>query len=60
VAPPPRKILTRSIEAKLDLPGRYHRAALRLVRRLERDAPGLMGRVPAQLPYTLEHNRQPR
>jgi Domain of unknown function DUF29 len=47
------KILTRSIEAKLDLPGRY-RAALRLVRRLERDAPGLMGRVPAQLPYTLE------
>jgi len=24
------------------------------VRRLERDAPGLMGRLPAQLPYTLE------
>ena len=47
------KILTRSIEAKLDLPSRY-RAALRLVRRLERDAPGLMGRVPAQFPYTLE------
>jgi hypothetical protein len=47
------KILTRSIEAKLDLPGRY-RAALRLVRRFERDAPGLMGRVPAQCPYTLE------
>jgi len=47
------KILTRSIEAKLDLRGRY-RAALRLVRRLERDAPGLMGRLPAQLPYTLE------
>jgi hypothetical protein len=47
------KILTRSIEAKLDLPGRY-RAALRLVRRLVRDAPGLMARVPAQLPYTLE------
>jgi len=42
------KILTRSIEAKLDLRGRY-RAALRLVRRLERDAPGLMGRLPAQL-----------
>ena len=47
------KILTRSIEAKLDLPGRY-RAALRLVRRFERDAPGLMDRVPAQCPYTLE------
>jgi len=47
------KILTRSIEARLDLPGRY-RAALRLVRRLERDAPGLTSRLPAQCPYTLE------
>ncbi len=47
------KILARSIETKLDLPGR-HRAALRLVRRRERDAPGLMGRVPAQCPYPLE------
>ncbi len=47
------KVLTRSIEAKLDLPVRY-RAALRLVRRLERDAPGLLGRLPAQCPYTLE------
>jgi len=47
------QILTRSIEAKLDLPGRY-RAALRLLRRLERGHPGLMGRVPAQCPYTLE------
>jgi DNA-binding PucR family transcriptional regulator len=47
------QILTRSIEAKLDLPGRY-RSALRLVRRLERDAPGLMGRLPAQCPYTFE------
>src|SRR6266566_8405703 len=47
------QILTRSIEAKLDLPGRY-RAALRLLRRLERGQPGLMGRVPAQCPYTLE------
>src|ERR1700741_4276853 len=35
------QILTRSIEAKLDLPSQY-RVALRLVRRLERDIPGLM------------------
>jgi hypothetical protein len=35
------KVLTRSIEAKLDLPSRY-RAALRL----ERDAPGLTSRIP--------------
>ena len=47
------KVLTRSIEAKLDLPSRY-RAALRLVRRLERDAPGLASRIPADCPYTLE------
>src|SRR5216684_4800833 len=47
------KILTRSIVAKLDLPGRY-KAALRLVRRLERDAPGLMRRLPAECPYTLD------
>src|SRR5216684_3574113 len=47
------KILTRSIVAKLDLPGRY-KAALRLVRRLERDAPGLMRRLPAECPYTFE------
>jgi DNA-binding PucR family transcriptional regulator len=47
------KVLTRSIEAKLDLPSRY-RAALRLVRRLEREAPGLMSRTPAECPYTLE------
>jgi hypothetical protein len=47
------QILTRSIEAKLELPGRY-RAALRLVRRLERDAPGLTSRLPAECPYTLD------
>jgi hypothetical protein len=47
------KILTRSIMAKFDLPGRY-RAALRLARRFERHAPGFTGRVPAQCPYTLE------
>ena len=46
------KVLTRSIEAKLDLPARY-RAALRLVRRLERDIPGLASRLPVQCPYTL-------
>jgi Domain of unknown function DUF29 len=47
------QILTRSIEAKLDLPACY-RAALRLVRRLERDIPGLMNRLPAGCPYTFE------
>jgi len=47
------KTLTRSIEAKLDLAGRY-RAALRLVRRLDREVLGLSGRLPPQCPYTLE------
>jgi hypothetical protein len=47
------KILTRSIEAKLDLPARY-RAALRLVRRLERDVPGFLSRLPSECPYSLE------
>jgi Domain of unknown function DUF29 len=47
------KTLTRSIEAKLDLPSRY-RSALRLLRRLERDLPGLMRRVPPRCPYDLD------
>ncbi len=47
------KTLTRSIEAKLDLAARY-RAALRLVRRLEREIPGLTGRLPPACLYTLE------
>jgi hypothetical protein len=47
------QILTRSIEAKLDLSSLY-KTALRLVRRLERDAPGLMSRLPVECPYTLE------
>jgi uncharacterized protein DUF29 len=47
------KILTRSIEAKLDVPDRY-RAALRLLRRLERDVPGLFSRLSPACPYTLE------
>ena len=47
------KILTRSIVAKLDLPGCY-RTALRLVRRLERDVPGLISRLPAECPYSFE------
>jgi hypothetical protein len=46
------KKLTRSIEAKLDLARRY-RSALRLLRRLERNAPGLMARVPTECPYSL-------
>jgi Domain of unknown function DUF29 len=47
------KVLTRSILAKLDLPARY-RMALRLARRLERDVPGFLDRLPAQCPYTIE------
>lgn len=47
------KVLTRGIEAKLDLPDRY-RAALRLVRRFERDVPGLMNRLPEGCPYTFQ------
>jgi hypothetical protein len=39
--------------AKLDLPARY-RMALRLVRRLERDVPGFLSRLPAECPYELE------
>jgi hypothetical protein len=38
---------------KLDLPARY-RAALRLVRRLERDVPGFLLRLPSECPYSLE------
>src|SRR3954452_13964482 len=44
---------TRSIIAKLDLPDRY-RVALRLLRYPERDMPGLITRVPAECPYSLE------
>lgn len=47
------KTLTGSIEAKLVLPARY-RAALRLIRRLERDVPGLVDSLPPACPYTLE------
>jgi hypothetical protein len=47
------KKLTRSIAAKLDLTDRY-RSALRLLRRFERDAPGLMNRVPTECPYSLD------
>ena len=47
------KILTRSIAAKLDLPGCY-RTALRLVRRLERNVTGLTGRLPPECPYSFE------
>ena len=46
------QILTRSIEAELDLPTQY-RMALRLARRLERDVPGLTRRLPMECPYTL-------
>jgi DNA-binding PucR family transcriptional regulator len=50
------QILTRSIEAKLDLPSQYH-VALRLVRRLERAVPGFTSRLPRACPYTLEQIR---
>src|SRR4051812_14946492 len=44
---------TRSILAKLDLPDRY-RVALKLLSYLKGDMPGLMQRVPAECPYSLE------
>jgi hypothetical protein len=47
------KKLTHSMTAKLDLPHRY-RSALRLLRYFERDAPGLMARVPTACPYSLD------
>ncbi len=50
------QILTRSIEAKLDLPSQY-RLALRLVRRLDRDVPGFTSRLPQVCPYTVEQIR---
>ncbi len=45
--------LTRTIIAKLDLPDRY-RVASRLLRRFEREAPGVLERVPAECPYSLD------
>lgn len=45
--------LTRSIIAKLDLPDRY-RVALRLLRRFERDLPGLMAQIPPECTYSLD------
>ena len=45
--------LTRTIIAKLDMPSRY-RAALRLLHYFEDDVPGLMQRVPAECPYSLD------
>lgn len=44
---------TRTIIAKLDLDQRY-RSALRMLRYFERDAPGLMSRIPAACPYSLD------
>ena len=45
--------LTRSILAKMDLAERYH-YALRMLRSLERDALGLMQRVAAECPHSLD------
>jgi hypothetical protein len=50
------QILTQSIAAKLDLPSQY-RVGLRLVRRVERDVPGFMSRLPRVCPYTLDEIR---
>lgn len=47
------KILTRSIETKLDVPARY-KMALRLAGRLERDVPGFIKRLPALCPYAFD------
>ena len=47
------KLLTASIRAKIDMRSGY-RASLRRVRRLERDAPGIAARVPAECPYSLD------
>jgi len=47
------RTLTRSIRAKLDLSDMY-RTALRLLRRQERTAPGLMNRLPRECPYSLD------
>ena len=47
------KKITRSMAAKIDLPARY-RYALRLLRRLERDIPGFITRLPAECPYSLD------
>jgi hypothetical protein len=45
--------LTRSIVAKLDVPERY-RYALRLLRPFENDMPGLIARLAAECPYSLD------
>src|SRR5215471_15258146 len=48
-----QSLCERSIEAKLDLPARY-RMAVRLARRLERDVPGFLNRLPAECPYAIK------
>src|SRR5437763_3474926 len=48
-----KRKLSRSIEAKLDLPNRY-RTALRLLRYLRRGMPGRMSRGSGELPYCLD------
>ena len=47
------RTLTGSIRAKLDLSDLY-RTALRLLRRQEVEVPGLMDRLPAICPYSLD------
>ena len=48
-----RRKSTRSILARLDLAHRY-RTALQLLRYLEEEMPGLMARLPAECPYSLD------
>jgi hypothetical protein len=51
-----KKKLTRSIAAKLDLPERY-REAVGLLHYTEDDFPGLLARIPAECPYSLDQIR---
>jgi hypothetical protein len=51
-----KKKLTRSIAAKLDLPDRYQES-VGLLRYMEEDTPGLVQRIPAECPYSLEQIR---
>jgi len=48
-----RRKSSRSILAKLDLASRY-RTAFHLLQYLEDDIPGLIARVPAECPYSLD------
>jgi hypothetical protein len=48
--------LSRSIISKLELPARY-RIAAQLLQYVEEDIPGLLQRIPAECPYSLDQIR---